>query len=245
MEATPRSNAAPVAWLNERTKVAGRKEALVAGLRARGFAVREGIPTSRGAADDVFVTWNRFGEAERAAREFERAGRAVIVLENASWAGLVPGHWLHVAPSRHNTAGLHRDGGPQRWDALGVALEAWREEGGETVALAQRGIGSPPTAMPKDWPARQRCRVRRHPGKGAHADDLRRDLARCSRVRTWGSGAAVLALAWGIRVESDMPRWIAAQDNTDAGRLAMFRRLAWAQWRLEEIASGEALRWVL
>jgi hypothetical protein len=44
---------------------------------------------------------------------------------------------------------------------------------------------------------------------------------------------------WGIRVESHMPNWIAEQDNTDAGRLACFRRLSWAQWTLNEIASGE------
>jgi hypothetical protein len=37
-----------------------------------------------------------------------------------------------------------------------------------------------------------------------------------------------------------MPGWIAEQDNTDAGRLAMLRTLAWAQWRLSEIESGEA-----
>ena len=44
---------------------------------------------------------------------------------------------------------------------------------------------------------------------------------------------------WGIRVESHMPNWIGEQDNTDEGRVAMFRRLAWAQWTLEEIESGE------
>jgi len=236
------TNSSAVAWLNERTKVVGRKEALVEGLRANGFSVQEGIPRT---VADVFVTWNRFGEADAVARAFERAGKRVIVIENSSWNGLVPGRWLHIAPNRHNTAGVYRVGSPARWDALGVPLEPWREEGGETVALSQRGIGVPPTAMPKDWPMQQRCRVRRHPGRGATTDDLRRDLVRCSRVRTWGSAAAILALAWGVRVESDMPRWIGAQDNTDAGRVGMFRLLAWAQWRIEEIASGEAFRWVL
>lgn len=230
------------AWLNERTKIAGRKEALICGLNACGFAVKEGVPTS---LDDLFVTWNRSGTAEVAAQQYEKAGRRVVVLENATWKGMVPGDWLHMAPSRHNTAGLGRVGDASRWDALGIALEPWRAPGGETVALAQRGIGSPPTAMPRDWPFRQRVRVRRHPGRGARIADLRTDLARASKVITWGSGAAVHALAWGIPVESQMPNWIAAQDNTDAGRLAMFRRLAWSQWRLEEIASGEALRWTL
>lgn len=236
------NNLAEVAWLNERTKIPGRKEALVEGLRACGLKVKDGFPTE---ANGVFVTWNRSGVAELCARNFERAGKRVVVLENSSWNGLVPGKWLHLVPHRHNTAGVFRIGDSTRWDSLGIKLEQWRPEGGETVALAQRGIGSPPTAMPKDWPLRQRCRVRRHPGRGATIESLRDDLAKCSRVVTWGSGAAIHALAWGIRVKSEMPNWIGEQDNTDEGRLAMFRRLAWAQWRLEEIASGEALRWVL
>jgi len=62
---------------------------------------------------------------------------------------------------------------------------------------------------------------------------------------TWGSGAAVKALTWGIHVESHMPNWIGEQDNTDAGRLEMFRRLAWAQWTLDEIEDGTAFRHLL
>lgn len=240
----PRSDStrAPTAWLNERTKISGRKEALVSGLQACGFRVNDGFPPGLG---DLFVTWNRYGPAEFVAQKFERAGKPVIVLENATWNGLVPGKWLHMAPGRHNTAGLCRVGEASRWDGLQINLAPWRPPGGETVALAQRGIGSPPTAMPKDWPNRQRCRVRRHPGKGASLEDLRKDLAKCSKVITWGSGAAIHALAWGIPVESHMPSWIGEQDNTNEGRLAMFRRLAWAQWRLEEIESGEAFRWLL
>lgn len=59
------------------------------------------------------------------------------------------------------------------------------------------------------------------------------------------SGAALQALLWGIPVASEMPDWIGAQDNTDAGRLAMFRRLAWAQWTLEEISDGLPFRSLL
>lgn len=74
---------------------------------------------------------------------------------------------------------------------------------------------------------------------------LEDDLAKASKVVTWGSGAAIKALMVGIRVESHMPNWIGEQDNTDEGRLAMFRRLAWANWRLSEIESGQAFRWLL
>jgi len=43
---------------------------------------------------------------------------------------------------------------------------------------------------------------------------------------------------WGIPVMSYMPDWIGEQDNTDAGRVAMFQRLAWGQWTHNEIAQG-------
>jgi hypothetical protein len=39
---------------------------------------------------------------------------------------------------------------------------------------------------------------------------------------------------------SEMPHWVAEQDNTPEGRIEMFRRLAWAQWEIREIESGEA-----
>ena len=98
--------------------------------------------------------------------------------------------------------------------------------------------------MPSDWPRVQRGRLRPHPGKllGKPLED---DLAGAGKVVTWGSGAAVKALLMGIPVESHMPRWVAEQDNTEAGRLAMFRRLAWAQWTIDEIASGEPFRRLL
>jgi hypothetical protein len=49
----------------------------------------------------------------------------------------------------------------------------------------------------------------------------------------------------GIPVISEMPNWIAEQDNTDAGRLEMFRRLAWAQWKISEISNGQAIACLL
>lgn len=231
-----------VAWLNERTKVAGRKEAFISGLRECGFVVRDQLPTS---VSGIFVTWNRSPPFDAIAKQFERAGRPVIVLENSSWNGLVPGHWLHIAKNYHNTSFMFKVGDNDRWDSLGMQLEPWRDLGGEVVCLAQRGIGSPPTAMPKDWISKQKYRIRRHPGRGATVEALRKDLELCSKAVTWGSGAAILACAWGIRIESHMPNWIGEQDNTDAGRLSMFRRLAWAQWRLSEIAAGEPFKWLL
>lgn len=229
------------AWVNLRHQSSERAAAFRDGLEKLGYEVQQGIPTG---PDDLFVTWNRIGDGDRAATMCEREGRPVLVCENATWGNHLAGRqWLTLARSRHNTAGMFPMGGAERWDELGIELAPWRA-GGETVVIGQRGIGAPPTAMPRDWLNKQQGRLRPHPGRGT-PKPLEDDLAKAGKVITWGSGAAVKALMWGIPVESHMPNWIAEQDNTDAGRLEMFRRLAWAQWTLAEIESGEAFEWLL
>lgn len=179
------------------------------------------------------MTWNRVGYADQVARRF--TGQ-VLVAENAAWGNDFHGkRWLSIARNWHNTAGCFDHDGPERFDSLGAKLEAWRTKG-ETVVLPQRGIGPREVAMPRNWTASGRVRL--HPGRNPCVP-LRTDLANCSKVVTWGSGAAVQALMWGIKVESHYPNWIAKQDNTDQGRLDMFRLLAWAQWEENEIARGE------
>jgi hypothetical protein len=192
---------------------------------------------------DLLCVWNRIGDADRIASQYEKRGLLVLVAENSTWGKEFAGErWYHLASRQHNTAGMFPVGGPERWNRLAVDLPAFRESG-ETVILPQRGIGSPPVAMPRDWAAkalkRHGGRIRPHPGRKP-AKPLAEDLANCGRAVTWGSGAAVQALMMGVKVTSEMPHWIAEQDNTEEGRLTMFQRLAWAQWRHEEIASGEA-----
>src|SRR5688572_6655618 len=230
-----------IAWLNLRYSLPERRAAFERGLQRIGYRVEHRMPDKPGG---LFVTWNRIGQANSVAKEFEKRGLPVLVTENASWGGGFMGErWYHIARGRHNTAGMFPVGGPERWDALGVELAPWRTEG-ETVILAQRGIGSAPTRMPQGWPQRAQARyggrVRIHPGTRP-AKALEDDLDGAGRVVTWGSAAALQALRMGIPVTSEMPDWIGEQDNTDSGRLAMFRRLAWAQWTLEEIAEGEPM----
>lgn len=226
-----------IAFLNLRHAVSERREAFTQGLRRVGFGVVHGLTRDPGDGD-IFVSWNRIHAGDEAAREFERRGCAVLVTENATWGNDFAGdRWYTICRSYHNVDGTFPNGGNERWDSLGVELAPWRE-GGETVVLPSRGIGPACHRMPRDWPSRQVGRVRPHPGTGP-AKRLSEDLAECGRVVTWGSGAAVQALMWGIRVESHMPNWIGEQDNTDAGRLSMLRRLAWAQWRLSELRTGE------
>jgi hypothetical protein len=131
-----------------------------------------------------------------------------------------------------------------------------RTMGGEGVVLAQRGIGEQDLRAPDGWAAqvaRQRgMRIRRHPGTGPCVP-LDEDLAHASVVATWSSGAAIRALLMGAHVTYGMPGWIAGDAATPINRLldlsdrrlAMFRRLSWAMWVEDEIASGEAFRRVI
>lgn len=220
-----------------------RREAFLAGLKAAEFEVVKSIPKPR--PGDVLVIWNRYGASAQDAVRFETVGATVLVAENASWGnGFLGERWYSLWRGRHNTAGTFPVGGPERWDALGVELAPWRPAGGEVIGLPQRGIGPVGTAMPRNWVPPGCDRIRQHPGT-RECVPLEKDLARASKVVTWGSGAAIKALMLGIRVESHMPRWCGEQQNDDASRLAMFRRLAWAQWTLAEITSGEPFRRLL
>lgn len=242
------------AFLALREGVHYRREAFAAGLARCGFEVVDGL-TMKPRVGDLLCIWNRYGEFHQAALAFEASGLPVLVAENGYLGNDFCGdRWYAISLNQHNGAGAWPNGGPERWDSLGVELKPFRlATAGELVILPQRGIGPPGVAMPRDWlagvertlkKAGDQYRVRHHPGTRA-ACPLEQDLANAGAVITWGSGAALKALCWGINVYSDFPRWIGHSNNADASRLAMFRRLAWAQWRLSEIESGAAFRALL
>jgi hypothetical protein len=231
-----------VAYLNLRRGVPERREAFTNGLSALGYKVKPVAGDVRPKSGDVFVTWNRIGKTDEVARRFEKLKCAVLVVENATWGNdFVGNRWYHIAKKYHNQKGAFPVGDNSRWDNLGFKLASWRSSG-EEVVLLQRGIGPNKVRMPtnflnivyRDHPD---ARIRKHPGM-RKATPLKDDLANAGKVITWGSGAAIKALYWGIPVQSYLPNWIGEQDNTDAGRLKMFRELAWAQWTLDEIESG-------
>jgi hypothetical protein len=245
----------PNAWLNMREAVHYRRDAFVSGLMRCGFKVQRGAPLAPTDKGDILVTWNRYGQAHRSASEFERRKQRVIVVENGYLGAEFKGRrYYAMALGHHNGAGWWPVGGPERWAALGVELLPWRTDG-ETVILPQRGIGPPGVAMPLAWlrSVERLGRVRKHPGSKDTGLPLERDLASAGQAITWGSGAAIKALAMGIPVFHAFPKWIGAPAarelshiakgpmRDDAKRLAMFQSLAWAQAPIEEIASGEAI----
>lgn len=245
-----------------------RREAFSAGLRAVGFKV-DFAHMSPPKRDDVLVIWNRYGYADYVAKEYEARGAAVIVCENGylgkDWLN---DSWFAIALNHHAGVGKWRVGGPERWDDLKVSMEPFREDGKELLILGQRGIGEQGIASPRDWAQiaqrRHGGRIRPHPGdmsvrvKPVALED---DLEGVGAAATWASAAGLRCLLLGVPVFHGLKKWIGAGaavpmhemggdwssicNRDPEKRLEMFRRLIWAQWRLSEIESGEAFRWLL
>lgn len=228
------------AYLSLRYTVPERRAAFEKGLKRLGYEVIHGLPAGEVGPTDLLMCWNRIGHVNEIAKKFSK----VLVAENALWGNDFQGdHWYTIARNHHNTRGMFPIGDKSRWDSLRVKLDPWRKPGGETVVLPSRGIGSAPVVQPRGWTAPGR--VRHHMGRNAEFVPLKQDLAHASLVRTWGSGAALKALMWGIPVESAYPNWIGACLPTDHDRLRMLRQLAWATWTIREIEKGVPFEWIL
>lgn len=230
-----------------------RRNIFDSGFKKLGFKTQFGITKPR--SEDVLVIWNRYGIYHDKAKEFEKIGAKVLVVENAYLDRELLGtddHWLAISVGHHVGAGKWPRGDKSRWDNLNVKLEPWREGGKETVVLLQRGIGEPGVAMPKNWT--WKGRVRKHPGKAGAGVPLAKDLANAKEVITWASASALRAVIMGIPVFYAFDKWIGGPAGkpvslhgkeeplkSDEARTNMFRRLIWAQWTRPEIESGEAL----
>jgi len=238
-----------------RTDLKPRWQAFQAGLQQVGFDV---IPHEfhDPQPQDVLVIWNRHRH-NGLARRFEQAGAAVIVSENG-WVRRIDGlKTIALCRGHHNGAGEWPEGEEDRWSALGVELQAWRSDGEHVLVLDQRGIGEPAVAMPRGWTAsavsqlqsmtRRRIVVRRHPGNAEPPPEP--DWRDCWAAVTWASGAGIKAIIAGVPVFYGLERWIggpAARYGLDdierpflGDRLPMLHRLAYAQWTLEELTTGE------
>jgi hypothetical protein len=217
------------------------------------------------AKDDLILIWNRHaGYWNKLAQRYEKAGAKIIVAENG-WIGKgADGNKLYaLCRDHHNGPGRWYVGEEDRWSRLGIELKPWRTSGKHVLVLCQRGIGEPGIAQPREWERNivgrlkkytdRPIRVRTHPGM--HRPPLEPDLENCWACVTWASGAAIKALAAGVPVFHELNDWIGASAARHGikgietpflgDRLPMFRRLAWAQWDLAEIATGEPFRWLL
>lgn len=241
-----------------------RREAFIAGLRATGYDVVDREDYSPG---NILVTWNRYGHYETIAKRYENAGLSVIVAENGylgrDWLGK---HWYALAKSGHNGSGKWPVGTCERWNELDIEMAPWRDGGNEIVILATRHIGVRGVAEPYGWSQdiaakiarvwRMPVRIRQHPGENKCVP-LDEDLKNAMAVVSWGSGGALKALLMGIPVVYGFKNWIGADAGTPIDvflakavrphpdRHAMFRRLVWAMWTTDEIATGAPFKCLL
>ena len=189
-------------------------------------------------------------------------------------AGPQAGHYYALALGHHNGRGVWPTGDGSRWAALGVPLKPWGH-GDYVLVCPNRSFGEPDRLMPSDWGeltvralakvTQRPVRLRQHPGNSTPARPLAEDLAGAHAVVIWHSSAGVHALVQGVPVVCMGPWWIckdASFDTLDAVQggawdqpwdtmyLDMFRlkalqRMAWAQWTIDEIASGEPFKRLL
>jgi hypothetical protein len=177
--------------------------------------------------------------------------------------GPEPFHYYALGLGFHNDDSRFPAGGPERWQELGLELKPWRERGGHVLVAANRSFGVPGRCMPVDWPKRaverlrkstgREVRLREHPGNHAPQKPLNEDLRDCWAVAIWTSSAGVHALIEGIPVFCEAPHWIAKSaastgpidEPTLPDRLPAMQRLAWGQWQIREIESGEPFRRLL
>lgn len=240
-----------------------RRSAFEAGLRSVGYMVDA---KWRPAPDNVLVIWNRYGNYDHIAREYEKAGGRVIVAENGylgrEWND---GYWYAVSRALHNTRSDFQLGDESRISEIGITIEPWRKGGKEIVILETRGIGPNSVREPLGWSrdiftklkrtSNIPVRIRKHPGENKNVVSLYDDLKDAYAVVTWGSGGALKAITWGIPVFFGYPGWIGAEsahplsvdlENRYTGsRMETLRRIAWGMWNTTEIERGAPFTWLL
>lgn len=265
----------PRAWCLIREQVHYRREAFRGGLEKAGYQLCLGGPPAPPRPGDILVIWNRYGHMEEWARKFEVGGGRVLIAENGYLGNDENGRQYYaIALSGHNGSGSWPSGGiplPKsedfggRWARLGIELKPWRADGEHVLVCPQRGIGPKQYAQLPGWEesvvnrlralTRRPIRVRPHPGRKAPERTLAEDLANCWALVTWASNAGTHALVAGIPVFFEGTYWVCAGAGERSvqrierpaypERLPVFERLAWAQWSVAEIASGEPFRRLL
>jgi len=232
----------PQAEIRIRREPYYRLDAITQGMNRLGFEI---VPHARPAPGNVLVLWNRkIGRDDADAEAMEKAGGKVLVIENG-YLQKVDKTMYAVSLSEHHTGGPVGD--TDRFGPLG--FEPRHQEAtpfGFVLVCGQRGIGSLLMASPPQWAEKHAAsllrvglaaRVRPHPGNFAPKVRLQDDLRGAAACHVWSSNAGVLALVLGYFVNYHAPHWICAGWYRD--REAALQRMAWSQWSVPELATGE------
>lgn len=252
-----------------------RRQAFELGLKVAGYEVvrREPLDSTAG---DVLLIWNRYALNHHLAEVHEKRRGVVLVAENGYLGhggtspkfdvhpnGPGPKHYYALGRGFHNGRGEWPAGGQERFQALGIELKPWRQDGEYILICPNRAFGVGEQVMHPDWA--QRCaerlkkqtrlpvRIRNHPGNDAPKRSLAEDLRGAKVVFVWSSSVAQHALIAGIPTYIEAPYQIvkaaSASGPVEApvlpDRQACFERLAWAQWTCSELESGEPFKRLL
>lgn len=147
-------------------------------------------------------------------------------------------------------------GCPQdRWDALGLRVRAKGGDPKGYTLIACQNATDKSHGLTVDeyraWEAEQEGKIRPHPHVAPSDATLAEDLAGAKVVKTLCSTTGIDALLAGVPAMADMPdrcAWGAlsgAKLPSVKKRLELFSRLAYGQWTLDEMASGECARFLL
>lgn len=245
-----------------------RRAAFDDGLERVGYRiVQSGKPKQK---QDLLVLWNVHGPNEQRRREWEAKGGTVLVCENGYLGVDEKGQQLYaIAVHGHNGSGWFPIGNEDRFAALGIEVQEWRESAlrPRILICGQRGIGPRDMASPTLWEDKSHARlramghsgmmIRRHPGRRPPATTIEQDLHQADVCAIWSSSCGVRALIAGVPVVYSAPHWVcesaAGQSigmvnelvRDDARREAALQRMAHAQWRVSEIEAGEPFARIL
>lgn len=209
---------------------------------------------------DLLVIWNRYAAFADQARLWEQRGGTVLVCENGYFGKDAEGRQYYaIAANGHNGSGRWPEPQHDRLSKLNTEFKPWRTEGDHILICGARGIGPSGIAQPPGWEieiqrainkiTKRPTRIRAHPGNNPAKTPLADDFKNCWAVVTWASNCATEALIAGIPVHYCGP-FIATAGAATRGielienpptvdRLETFHRLAWQQWSVAEIESGE------
>ncbi|MEO6588953.1 MAG: hypothetical protein ABIP06_06465 [Pyrinomonadaceae bacterium] len=219
-----------------------RKQAFEQGLKRVGFDV---VPSAAAEGpEDWLVIWNRQGQNETIADNWERTGGTVIVAENGYLQKVDKTHYA-ISVHGHNGSGWFPVGDEDRFSALGFPLQPPKTNvDGHWLICGQRGVGSREMRSPPGWGealaskfkrAGLRYKLRQHPGQLPPRVPLLDDLKGALAVAIWSSAAGVRALVEGYEVRHHAPHWICEGPEREAA----LHRMSHNQWHHDEIATGE------
>lgn len=242
-----------------------RRDAFVAGLQRAGYTLVDSLAAGPTSAKDLLIIWNRYGMFEQRANQWEGQGGTVLVAENGYVGKDAEGlQYYALAMHGHNGSGWFPIGDEDRFAQLNVTLKPFVDRPtGYYLICGQRGIGSRSMASPPNWHEHAKnflqghrksvpVKTRLHPGNNAPTTPLEDDFSNAAVCVIWSSSSGVKALIEGIPVKYDAPHWICEGAATklrsvevkrdDAARLQALQRMAWAQWSVAELATGEPFK---